>query len=84
VTPVVTANAEPAVGNDLADVLAAKVREWVARVAPTVHRDDLAASLKIILHTPQGDDDGTLYLEARLEEELVGAEVGGRVPGVEW
>jgi hypothetical protein len=79
----VTPKAVPSAGGDLADILSAKVSEWVARVAPTVHRDDLSASLKIILHTPQSDDDGTLYLEARLEEEIVGAEVGGRVPGVE-
>lgn len=66
----------------LEDRLIERLRLWLLRTAPLVRDDFYVASLKITLYQPQGEDDGTLYLDARLEEELTTDELGGRVPGV--
>lgn len=59
---------------ELADELTARVR----------HDADYA-TIKISIMNPQGsDDDVSLFLDARIEEEMTTDQVGGRVPGVRF
>lgn len=70
---------------ELADELTARVRAWVARAAPRVRHDADYATIKISIMNPQGsDDDVSLFLDARIEEEMTTDQVGGRVPGVRF
>lgn len=68
---------------DLVEQLRRRVTEWVARVAPRVRDEQAMAKLEITLHQPQGDDDGTLYLDFEIVETCVPVSGGGRVTGVD-
>jgi hypothetical protein len=65
------------------------IDRWIAATAPRM-RDELDyAVLKITLDDPGGDDDGTLHVDYRVEEETSFTSErwnhgGGRVLGVEY
>lgn len=71
---------------NLADMLCDKIRAWVARMAPRITEKDGVdyASIEITLLQPGGDDDGTLMLEARIEEKCTTDDLDGRVEGVKF
>jgi hypothetical protein len=62
--------------------LVEKLKAWLQRAGPMVRDECDFASLTITLMQPGWDDDGTLHLEAKLEEEYTSDELGGAVPGV--
>lgn len=70
----------------LEEQLVARLREWFGRnasrlaSAATGTGPDVAA-LTVRLKMPSGDEDGTLYLYADVEETAYG-EAEGRVPGL--
>lgn len=67
--------------NDLTATLQRYLADWVNRVAPRI-RDEMAlAKLEIVLSQPQGEDDGTLYLDASVDETVTMDRSGGRVTG---
>lgn len=66
---------------DLAERLRRYVTDWVNRVAPRI-RDEMAlAKLEIVLSQPQGEDDGTLYLDFTIDETVTADRSGGRATG---
>lgn len=66
---------------DLAETLRRYVTAWIDRVAPRI-RDEMAlAKLEIVLSQPQGEEDGTLYLEFAIDETVTSDRSGGRVTG---
>ena len=69
--------------------LHAAVDRWVKDSAPRLRDEIDFAALKITISDPGGDDDGTLTVDFRLEEESCFTSEkcnrgGGRVPGVEY
>jgi len=67
---------------DLVEQLRRRVTDWVHRVAQRVRDEQSLAKLEIALQQPQGDDDGTLYLDFEVVETTVPSSGGGRVAGV--
>jgi hypothetical protein len=67
---------------DLVAKLSKRIAEWVDRVAPRIRDEQALAKLEITLHQPQGDDDGTLYLDFEIVETTVPSSGGGRISGV--
>jgi len=78
-------NRETEKDNDtLVAQLHAEVDKFVERSAPRLQDDLDCAVLKIRLAMPQGEEDGTLFLEYALDEETISAGrdgQGGTVPG---
>lgn len=73
---------KPPAETPLLTVLSTRLAMWIAREAPRVRGDVGYASIKFTIEQPQGDDDGLLYLNARVEEKAYKDELGGSVPGV--
>lgn len=67
---------------ELLDELLSRVHAWFDRNAPRVRDTNDVAELRIVLDQPQGDDDGTLFLEARVYATDAPISVDGRVRGV--
>lgn len=70
--------------NDLTVILIDRLVAWVARTAPRVRDETCDASIKFTLLEPQGDEDETLCLTARVEEHISVDEESGRISGVKW
>lgn len=70
--------------NDLIQQLQKRVADWVRTAAPRIRDETCSAKLEIVLCQPQGDNDGTLYLDFRIDETITDAEGGGRVEGVQF
>jgi hypothetical protein len=56
----------------------------VKRAGARLTNECSVAKLEIILQQPQGDDDGTLYLDSEVIETAVATEMSGRVPPVRF
>jgi hypothetical protein len=67
-------------GQPLEEQLVARLREWFKRSAPLTQANWKEPSITFVLRHPQGDDDGTLVLEAVVEEKSLD-DLEGRVPG---
>lgn len=59
-----------------------RLAAWLEREAPRVRDETAHASIKFTIMEPQWEDDDTLYLSFRAEEESIIEDNGGRVPGV--
>ena len=70
--------------SSLEDQLVTRLREWFRREAPRIKDERHDAQFSVVINFPQGDEDGTLYLDARITETNVHEEIGGRVPGVKF
>lgn len=70
--------------NDLIQQLQRRVAEWVRIAAPRIRDETCCAKLEIVLCQPQGEDDGTLYLDFRIDETITGEDGGGRVEGMQF
>jgi len=68
----------------LEEQLVARLRAWFKREAPRILDEHFDARFAVTINFPQGDDDGTLFLDARIEETNVHEELSGRVPGVKF
>jgi hypothetical protein len=78
-----------AAGDTLVSKLHAVIDRWVSLTAPRLQGELDYATIKITLSDPGGDDDGTLVVDYRVEEETSFDSErwnhgGGRVPGVEY
>lgn len=67
--------------DDLAESLRRYVTAWVARVGPRVRDEMCVAAINIRLDQPQGEEDGTLYLDYTIDETSTADRSGGRVTG---
>lgn len=59
-----------------------KLEEWLPRAARLVRSETEMASIKFVLHTPQWEDDDTLFLECDVTEEGSGPDLDGAVPEI--
>jgi hypothetical protein len=66
---------------DLSAQLARYITAWIARVAPRCRDEMCVASITIRLDQPQGEEDGTLYLDYTIDETITADRSGGRVTG---
>lgn len=72
-------------GPSLESELVSRVKTWLALQAQRVRDDDVQASIKFTLGNSFSDDDGTLILALRVEENVedyLDEEIGLRVEGV--
>jgi hypothetical protein len=67
--------------DDLAESLSRYITSWVARVAQRCRDEMCVASITIRLDQPQGEEDGTLYLDYTIDETITADRSGGRVTG---
>lgn len=70
--------------HDLAEALRRYVTDWIARSAPRIRDEMCVARLEIRLQMPQGEDDGTLYLDYAIDETITADSAGGRVTGLQF
>lgn len=66
---------------DLAESLRGYITAWVERVAPRIRDEMCVAAITIRIDQPQGEDDGTLYLDYTIDETITADRSGGRVTG---
>lgn len=66
---------------DLAESLRGYITAWVERVGPRIRDEMCVAAITIRLDQPQGEDDGTLYLDYTIDETITADRSGGRVTG---
>lgn len=71
-------------GPDLAELLRGYVTDWIARSAPRIRDEMCVAKLEIRLQMPQGEEDGTLYLDYAIDETITADSAGGRVTGLRF
>lgn len=72
-------------GDTIEQKMHAHVSAWLKRTAPRLKIEGLDyATIKLTILQPSSEEDGTLYLDYRLEEEshFESDGSGGRVPGV--
>jgi hypothetical protein len=67
--------------DDLAEKLRGYITEWLARSALRIRDEMCVAAITIRVEQPQGDDDGTLYLDCTIDETVTTDRTGGRITG---
>lgn len=72
------------VADDLGGLLGRYVAGWVVRSALRIRDEMCVAKLEIRLLMPQGEDDGTLYLDYTIDETITADSAGGRVTGLRF
>ncbi len=70
--------------SDIAEHLRRYVTAWVARVAPRIRDEMCHATITIRLDSPQGEEDGMLYLDSVIDETITADRSGGRVTGMRF
>lgn len=69
----------------LEEQIVARVRDWFKRAVPRANDwRNRVETIEIGLHNPGGTDDGTLYLEASVDETSTPHNLEGPVPGVRF